>query len=345
MDSAAEESTTSELSLCSSVASGDLFPYAFSAPIPRRALKLLFGRSRPGVLYVRMGEVVSRVSSITSRITPAGRLYKVYHGENGEKTLDPAPIHVVKALLLTSCGRYEGRHVLCEEKALDALRGLGVMLAVPCSPDLQCTICLSPYFEGVILDSCGHCFHAPCLEPVLQSTKVCPICRKSFARAECKRITVVQTARFLQNSLDDLLVGCPFEACGAEVRWQSLKRHVVRDCSHPTLICKYKGCFVTGTRTSIAEHEKMCGQACIICSCGEKVRRGLLEQHKAKVCTMQCLTCEFCHQEGILRCHMEAHLDECQGVVTMKMLRREVREVKLALEARLLALERKLRRR
>ncbi|XAR52280.1 hypothetical protein NMG60_11020257 [Bertholletia excelsa] len=46
--------------------------------------------------------------------------------------------------------------------------------------DAQCTVCLSEYHEQDtlrILPSCGHSFHATCIDKWLQQHSTCPVCR------------------------------------------------------------------------------------------------------------------------------------------------------------------------
>merc|ERR1712217_646832 len=101
--------------------------------------------------------------------------------------------------------------------------------------------------------ACGHCFHEKCLSKALKVRKTCPICRKDIG-IDYQSIEAMQSARFLNQTLNDIMVRCPFE-CGAEVKWKSVKDHVRNDCSKALFACQYDACNVQSQRDFIIEHE------------------------------------------------------------------------------------------
>ncbi|CAN4105838.1 unnamed protein product [Withania somnifera] len=59
-----------------------------------------------------------------------------------------------------------------------------------CAEDTQCTVCLAEYREEDtirILPSCGHYFHATCIDIWFQQQSTCPVCRISLCDTADKK--------------------------------------------------------------------------------------------------------------------------------------------------------------
>ena len=175
-----------------------------------------------------------------------------------------------------------------------------------------CPICFELLVEPFLSD-CGHHLCHQCHTQLLQVGKRdCP---------ECREVGVLTNARlnkFLQREINDIRVRCPHHQDGC--RWtgevRDLQSHldpIKRRCSYLLLPCSF--------------------------GCGEKVRSGIMKEHKKNHCPKRQISCRYCSYysscdnvtakhlpvclqvpvtcpnnckvTGLKRKQLEAHIDEC----------------------------------
>merc|ERR1712023_557276 len=140
--------------------------------------------------------------------------------------------------------------------------------------------------------------------------KQCPMCRTSLKENGFTELKLIKESRFLHESINDIKVQCPM-GCGAAVKFDMLKSHVRNDCAKTIVLCKHGSCLYHSNRSQIAAHEKSCGEATVLCACGENVKLKMEPEHKKLHCPLAKVKCEFCGQEGLSRSDLQAHLDQC----------------------------------
>lgn len=202
----------------------------------------------------------------------------------------------------------------------DALSGYGIDAAGSFDERLACPICHCPAFDAVMTKKCGHHFHHRCLSKALQSKKQCPVCRTPMKANDFTDLKQIKESRFLYESINDVKVCCTM-GCGAKVKFELLRDHVRNDCPNTVFLCKHGGCLHHASRGNIVEHERSCGEAVVLCACGESVKAKFEQEHRRLHCSLAFGKCDYCNQEGIRRSDMEKHLDVCQGAVPMSVVR------------------------
>mmetsp|Transcript_158736 Transcript_158736/g.289447 ORF Transcript_158736/g.289447 Transcript_158736/m.289447 type:complete len:219 (-) Transcript_158736:109-765(-) len=134
-----------------------------------------------------------------------------------------------------------------------ALRGYGLE-AVDVPGDLQCPVCMSPAFNGVVT-TCEHAFHQECLQQSLrQRPQQCPSCRGRLKKG--KEFSPI--GRMIQNNvLSALVVHCP-QRCGMQVTFEQLEAHVARDCVSTPFKCPHSGCNKIAPQDELFPHIETC---------------------------------------------------------------------------------------
>jgi len=234
-------------------------------------------------------------------------------------------------------GKLSGSPVYSSSAQDDALEGNSIDTAGEFDERLACPICHAPAFGAVMTKKCGHHFHQRCLSKALQNKKQCPMCRTPMKTNDFTELKHIKESRFLLESINDVKVLCTM-GCGASVKFDMLKDHVRNECPKTTFLCKHGTCLHYANRSAIAHHEKTCGEATILCDCGQNIKLKNEQDHRRLECPMAQVKCEYCGQEGISRSGYSAHLDECKGTVPMSF----VRKLEAKWEARLSEVEERL---
>eukprot|EP01062_Namystynia_karyoxenos_P044610 TRINITY_DN32904_c0_g1_i1.p1 TRINITY_DN32904_c0_g1~~TRINITY_DN32904_c0_g1_i1.p1 ORF type:complete len:381 (+),score=73.36 TRINITY_DN32904_c0_g1_i1:99-1145(+) len=199
--------------------------------------------------------------------------------------------------------------------------------------DLECSVCTFPALEcPVSTVPCGHMFHKTCLEDWLKDKvgpeRTCPDCRKELPPG----CAYTEVDRRLRAVLDKLNVYCPQECepNAKRVRYDQLSLHLGQ-CPKTPLLCGGTGCGVVLPRKEMDTHAAQCEHVRVTCLwCDQKVKRGMLQLHKADDCTHRRFQCLHCKQRNLVYWNKEAHELQCTGSVPMMMvaeLRKQNREL------------------
>ncbi|KAM7427019.1 hypothetical protein ABFA07_021780 [Porites harrisoni] len=155
--------------------------------------------------------------------------------------------------------------------------------------DLHCIICSLPSKEPV-LTRCGHRFCRQCLEEFLRRQEqeghqiTCPLDREALERNKD-----IFPDKLAERKVLSHVIKCPNECCDWRGELREKENHLA-SCPWKTVSCT---------------NEK----------CGEHLARKDLTEHVANTCVWRILRCLYC-QEHHPQCQMEAHLENCEGLLT-----------------------------
>ncbi|CAH3129395.1 unnamed protein product [Porites lobata] len=155
--------------------------------------------------------------------------------------------------------------------------------------DLHCIICSLPSKEPV-LTRCGHRFCRQCLEEFLRRQEqeghqiTCPLDREALERNKD-----IFPDKLAERKVLSHVIKCPNECCD----W----RGELREKENHLASCPWKIVSCTNEK------------------CGEHLARKDLTEHVANTCVWRILRCLYC-QEHHPQCQMEAHLENCEGLLT-----------------------------
>ena len=95
----------------------------------------------------------------------------------------------------------------------------------------ECSVCLHILREPYMVGCCGYRFCRACIQPIQQSTSVCPLCKLSFSSLPDKQ---------LERILNDKLVYCSFKEDGCEWKdkLRALEEHL-KTCGFKAVPCSY----------------------------------------------------------------------------------------------------------
>lgn len=148
---------------------------------------------------------------------------------------------------------------------------------------LHCPICLGPFFDPYVSDSCSHTFCRQCITTALADSQdeeteddrphCCPTCRAPVQLADFK-----PTALLIKNMVDTLLVRCPNRSKGCKHTCERhlLRGHVGRDCDFEYV------------DEDLNEGKK--------CGCSEKVMRKDWSSH-GLTCPRRKVQCQVCQAD------------------------------------------------
>ncbi|CAH3032892.1 unnamed protein product [Porites evermanni] len=159
----------------------------------------------------------------------------------------------------------------------------------PPDEDLHCIICFLPSKEPV-LTRCGHRFCRQCLEEYMRRQEqeghqlTCPSDRKVLEQNKD-----IFPDKLAERKILSHVIKCPSECCEWTGELREKENHLA-SCPWKIVSCTYE-------------------------KCGENVTRKDLTEHVANMCVWRILRCLHC-AEPHPQCQMEAHLENCEGLLT-----------------------------
>ena len=179
---------------------------------------------------------------------------------------------------------------------------------------LECGICLKVLKDPVQCPN-EHYFCRSCIERSLRETsEACPTCQHHLTKE-----TLNKPARFLRETLQDLIIRCDYEnrGCQESIKLEFLDRHV-QSCGYSPTRCANAGC-----KEVINQHDK--------------------QRHELELCQFRKIDCDECGEQVIWKssrvhpCFMRKEMDELTRRLNavqndMREVKDEVKQVKLTQE-------------
>eukprot|EP01062_Namystynia_karyoxenos_P033173 TRINITY_DN243_c0_g1_i13.p2 TRINITY_DN243_c0_g1~~TRINITY_DN243_c0_g1_i13.p2 ORF type:complete len:450 (+),score=147.42 TRINITY_DN243_c0_g1_i13:87-1352(+) len=192
---------------------------------------------------------------------------------------------------------------------------------------LECAVCWDTALEcPVKAVPCGHYFHEGCLRRWLNGkvgeAHSCPHCRKQLPAGDGAYTKVDYQVKAI---LDGTRVPCP-QKCGEpqskRMRFDGLAKHIRKECPLTPLVCTGADCGKVLPRKEMeGAHLTECEHVLVPCGqCEEKVKRAVLQGHKAGSCPRRPITCAHCKKQNLLYCDREKHELQCTGSVPMRVV-------------------------
>ena len=215
--------------------------------------------------------------------------------------------------------------------------------AVPKELQVECSVCLHILRDPLMVDCCGYRFCKQCLEPLLSSSKKCPLCNCKISVAICDKL--------LQRVLKQREVYCTNKekGCNWSGELSTLDNHLnliaevstrLEGCSLQSLKCTY--CDKFFFRNEVEKHELNCPERPVSCdfckafdcpqyklpqhwdtcaqypvdcpqNCGTAVVRAQLNYHLKCDCPMVVVDCKFAYvgcNVTLPRKDMKDHIDK-----------------------------------
>ena len=172
----------------------------------------------------------------------------------------------------------------------------------------ECPVCLHILCEPYMVGCCGYRFCRACIQPIQQSTSVCPLCKLSFSSLPDKQ---------LERILNDKLVYCSFKEGGCEWKdkLRALQKHL-KTCGFKAVPCSY--CSSLFQRLAINKHENTCPLKpveCVWCGQYSDILSKLKSKHYPK-CPMFPVSCPNNCGAKPYRKNVAAHIDNvCPNTV------------------------------
>eukprot|EP01062_Namystynia_karyoxenos_P034691 TRINITY_DN2541_c0_g1_i3.p1 TRINITY_DN2541_c0_g1~~TRINITY_DN2541_c0_g1_i3.p1 ORF type:complete len:395 (+),score=121.97 TRINITY_DN2541_c0_g1_i3:73-1185(+) len=224
------------------------------------------------------------------------------------------------------------------EKATEAMAGrIDAAPGQDHAKSIICAICDTPAFESTVKAAgCGHLFDKGCLVEWLQGKdgdrRTCPVCRTVLPPGDA---AYTEAEHFVREIIAGIKVDCP-QDCAApnpkRMRYEQLAGHI-RACPLTPMLCGHTDCEEVVPQKDIKAHSAQCEHRAVSCSlCSEKVKKGVMQEHKASECPRRRYECAYCQKKTLIYSNKEAHeRNDCTGQVPIGWvadLRQQNRELK-----------------
>ena len=179
--------------------------------------------------------------------------------------------------------------------------------------DYFCLVCIELLVEPFLTDCCGQHLCRTCRGRLLASGKTeCPMCRKP------KTLENARLNKHFRRQVNDLMARCKYykEGCAWEGELRNLQEHLDpmrRRCDFVLITCFF-GCGEIIRSSAMKEHMKIhcCKRPSTCQHCGYHNAHNVVTEKHHPVCFQFPVECpNKCQAEGLKRCQLQAHIDEC----------------------------------